>query len=145
MMLVLRGALVGTLATLLTSCSDGDGKYARAFVSPAGDYDAVLVTESGGGFGSTYCVNTVLVVPSSLLGSGIYPTEDRAYKGACHTLKMIRIDGRAMLPNAPQLRWTGAHELSIIYNPAYARQGVSATYTATSLHGGAITIRHLTQ
>jgi hypothetical protein len=141
----LRIVLAGTMVLILISCSGGGEKFARAFASPARDYDAVLVTETGGGPGSSYCIDTVVVVPSEILASGIYPANDRAYVGGCHQLKMIQINGRASMPNAPQIRWTGPYELSIVYNPTFARQGVSALYTATSLHNGKITIRHETQ
>lgn len=142
MIQVLRKVLAYTAVFGLIACSGSDGKFARAYVSPSKDYAAVLVTETGGGFGSSYCIDTIVVVPIEILSSGIYPANDRAYVGGCHQLKMTQINGLASVPNAPQMRWTGPYELSIVYNPTFARQGVSALFTATSLRGGKITIRY---
>lgn len=138
-------AVACAVALVLIACSGSDGKFAKAVASPAKDYVAVLITETGGGFGSSYCINTVVVVPSEILASGVYPASDRAYVGGCHQLKMVKIDGRAVLPNAPRLQWTGPYELSILYNPTFARQSVSALFTSTTLHDGKITIRHEAQ
>ncbi|WP_426112775.1 hypothetical protein [Massilia sp. PWRC2] len=139
---ILRKVLACTVLIGLFACSGCGEKFARGFASPAKDYVAVLVTETGGGPGSSYCIDTVVVVPSEILASGNYPANDRAYVGGCHSLKMIQINGRASMPNAPQIRWTGPYELSIVYNPTFARQGVAALFTQTSLHGGKITIRY---
>lgn len=134
--------LIGTAIVLFTACESGGGKFARTFASPDQAYVAVLVTEVGGGFPGPFCVDTVVVVPGKALSSGNYPPSSRAYVGGCHLLKMTSIAGQKVMPNGPQLRWTGPRELSIVFDPKLARNGVSAFYSVTSLYEGAVTIRN---
>ena len=134
--------LAGTATVLLAACDSGGGTVTRTFDSPDHEYAAVLVTEVGGGFPGSSCVDSVFVVPSKIVSSRNYPASSRAYVGGCHTLKMTLIDGKSVIPNGPQLRWTAPRELSIVFAPKLARNGVAAFYSTTSLYNGAVTIRN---
>jgi hypothetical protein len=134
-----------TATVLFAACDSGGGKVTRTFASPDKGYVAVLVSEVDGGFPGSSCVDTVVVVPNKALSSGNYPSDSRAYVGGCHSLKMTLVNGRWVKPNGPQLRWTAPHELSIVFDPKLARNGVSAFYSVTSLYGGAVTIRNKPQ
>lgn len=139
---ILRIMLVCTASLGLFACTSGGDKFVKAFASPDNDYVAVLVSEAGGAPGANYCIDTVLVVPREILASGVYPAGDRAYVGGCHSLNMTQLNGRAIMPSAPRIRWTGPHQLNIAYNPTFARQGVAALLNKTSLHSGKITITY---
>lgn len=134
--------LVGTATVLFAACDSGGGKFARTFASPDQAYVAVLISEVGGGFPGASCVDTVVIVPGKALSSGNYPPSSRAYVGGCHSLKMTSIDGKWVVPNGPQLRWTAPRELSIVFDPKLARNGGSAFYSVTSLYEGAVKIRN---
>lgn len=135
---------LGFFATLLLlACSSGGGgQVAQAFASPDGAYVAILVSEIGNEFPGSSCTDTVVVVPRTAVASGIYPARSRAYTGACHTLAMTAVNGQSTFPNAPQLRWTDAHSLSIVFDTKLAHEGNIRFYSATSLYDGLITIRH---
>ena len=141
-MSIFRRLLAGTATVLFAACDSGGGKITHTFASPNHEYVAVLVTEVGGGFPGSSCVDSVFVVPSKTISSRNYPAGSRAYVGGCHTLKMTLIDGRRVMPNGPQLRWIAPRELSIVFVPKLARNGVAAFYSATSLYDGAVTIRN---
>jgi hypothetical protein len=136
--------LSGVVAMMLCAACDsgGGGTGVRTFASPDKAYVAVLVTEIGSEAPSSSCVDTIVVVRSKDLASGRYPASSRAYFGACHTLKLTTINGQAAMPNGPQLRWTAACELSIVFDPKGARAGIRKFYSVTSLHDGDITIRY---
>lgn len=133
--------LTGAAMMLFAACDSGGGKVTRTFPSPDHDYVAVLVSEVGGGFPGSTCIDTVYVVPTVATSSGNYPTSSRAYTGNCHTLKRAVVNGRNVMPNAPQLRWTGPRELSIDFVSKLARSDVPAFYSVTSLYNGAVRIR----
>ena len=137
-----RRLSAGTAMMSLAACNSGGGKITRTFDSPDHEYVAVLVTEVGSEFPGSSCVDSVFVVPNKAASLRNYPASSRAYAGGCHILKMTSIDGHWVMPNAPKLRWTAPRELSIVFVPKPARNGVAAPYSATSLYNGAITIRN---
>lgn len=139
--------LIAFKATMLsTACNDGGGIGTRAYASPDHAYVAVLISEvASGGIGGSACTDTVVVVPRGAVASGVYPANSRAYIGQCHGLMMASANGQKAIPSAPQLRWTGPRELSIVFEPKRAGQGSSRVYSASSLYGGAIKIRNETQ
>jgi hypothetical protein len=141
-MLTFKRLLAGTSIVLFAACDSGGGKMVHTFASPDHEYVAVLVTEVGSEFPGSSCVDSIFVVPSNTTSSPNYPASSRAYVGGCHTLKMTFLDGRRVMPNAPQLQWTAPRELSIAFVPKLARNGVAAFYSATSLYDGAVTIRY---
>jgi hypothetical protein len=136
--------LLSSIATVLfANCLPAHAeKISRTFVSPDQTYVAVLVSEIGNGFPSSSCVDTVFVVPNRALSPERYPPASRAYTGGCHSLKMKLIDGKPVMPNGPQIRWTAPRELSIIFDSKGARIGVPTFYSVTSLYDGAVTIRN---
>lgn len=134
--------LAVTASVLLLGCSDGGGKSARAFLSPDMAWAAVLISEVDGGFPGSSCTATVVVLPRATVASGIYPANSRAFVGECHTLKLTTVNDHPAYPNGPQLRWTGPHSLSIVFNERLARQGALPFYSVTSLYEGRITIHN---
>lgn len=114
----------------------------RTFMSPDRAWVAVLTSEIGSEFPGSSCVDTVVVVPADARLSGRYPDSSRAYVGGCHSLKRISGDGRMEFVNAPRLRWTAPHALHIAFDAARVRDGVRASYAATSLYDGAVTIHN---
>src|SRR5476649_2422016 len=136
---------VGAAILLLAACDSGGGTSTRILISPDQAYTALLITEIGSEFAGSSCVDTVVVIPGRVVSSANYPKNSRAYVGGCHSLKMTTVNGQSILPNGPQLLWTAAHELHIIFNPKLARQGVSEFYSVASLYGGAVAIQNETQ
>jgi len=136
---------VGTAIFLLTACDSGGGTSTRTLVSPDQAYTAFLITEIGGEFAGSSCVDTVVVIPGKSASSANYPKNSRAYVGGCHSLKMTTVNGQSILPDGPQLLWTAPHELHIIFDPKLARQGVSEFYSVASLYDGAVAIHNETQ
>lgn len=141
----MTGLSACTAMVLLAACDSGGGNVTRTFASPDHEYVAVLITEVGSGFPGSSCVDSVFVVPSKNVSSQNYPANSRAYVGGCHTLKMTLVDGKGVIPNGPQLRWTTPRELSIVFDPKLARHGVASFYSATSLYDGVIAIRNESQ
>jgi hypothetical protein len=133
---------IAAAMVLLAACDSGGGKVVRTFVSPDRAWVAVLTSEIGSEFPGSSCVDTVVVVPADARLSGRYPDSSRAYAGGCHTLKKITGDGRMEFVNAPQLRWTAPHALHIAFDAVHVRDGVRASYAATSLYDGAVTIHN---
>jgi hypothetical protein len=133
---------IAAATVLLAACDSGGGKVVLTFVSPDRAWVAVLTSEIGSEFPGSSCVDTVVVVPADARLSGRYPDSSRAYAGGCHTLKTTLSDGRMEFVNAPQLRWTAPHALHIAFDAARVRDGVRASYAATSLYDGAVTIHN---
>jgi hypothetical protein len=131
---------IAATMVLLAACDSGGGKVVRTFVSPDQAWVAVLTSEIGSEFPGSSCVDTIVVVPAKARLSGRYPDSSRAYVGGCHTLKTTSGDGSVVMVNAPQIRWTAPHALHIAFDAARVRDGVRASYTATSLYDGAVTV-----
>jgi hypothetical protein len=133
---------IAAAMVLVAACDSGGGKVVRTLMSPDQAWVAVLTSEVGSEFPGSSCVDTVVVVPANARLPGRYPDSSRAYVGGCHTLKRIASGGRMEFINAPQLRWTAPHALHIAFDANRARDWVRASYTATSLYDGAVTIHN---
>jgi hypothetical protein len=136
---------VGWAVFFLTSCDSGGGISRRTIVSPDQAYTAVLITEIGDGIGGSSCIDTVVVIPGNAPPSNNFLKESKAYVGGCHSLRMTTVNGKSVLPNAPQVSWTEPHELHIVFDQKLAHQGVSEFYSVTSLYNGAVRIRNESQ
>ncbi|RFP08240.1 MULTISPECIES: hypothetical protein [unclassified Duganella] len=136
-------ALVGLLALLAGAARFllgyfGDQPFqTKEMRSPDGRYKAVLLNESGGGGPSSYCIDTVVVIPADVK---VDAREDAqvVYVGGCGSLRDPATNN---LRNGPDVKWLASNRLEIRF-PQESVGGVAAMRLKQYAVQGTVTITY---